>query len=60
VLNNDPENAKKEVAALVTLMNGTQLFLYRAQEHPLRYVFQSVWQRIAKVSSSTQKIPAVD
>ena len=55
-LNEDPENARKEVEALVTLMKGgPSLFLYRAEEYPLRYVFQSVWHRIAKVSSSNRR-----
>ncbi|KAK2752859.1 hypothetical protein FQN54_008012 [Arachnomyces sp. PD_36] len=50
-LNEDPEKARNEVDALLTLMNGANLSLYSAEEHPLRYVFQSVWQRIVKRSS---------
>lgn len=48
-LNEDPENARKEVEALVTLMKGSNHSVYTAKEYPLRYVFQSVWQRITQV-----------
>ena len=50
-LNEDPENARKEIEALAELMKSPNPIMYSAEQYPLRHVFQSVWQRIKKVIS---------
>lgn len=49
VLNEDPRLAREEVDSLMLVMQSPNPPIYSASEHPLRYVFQSVWQRIVKV-----------
>ena len=48
-LKEHPENARKEIEALTELMKSPNPIIYSAEQYPLRYVFQSVWQRIRKV-----------
>ena len=40
----------KEIEALTELMESPNPIMYSAEQYPLRHVFQSVWQRIKKVS----------
>ncbi|KAL9063904.1 MAG: hypothetical protein Q9161_009202 [Pseudevernia consocians] len=47
-LNEHPDNARKEVEALTELMKSPNPIIYSAEQYPLRYVFQSIWQRVAK------------
>ena len=53
----DPENARKEVQAMIELqkelMKSPDSVIYSAASHPLRYVYQTVCQRLFKVCTYT-------
>ena len=59
VLNEDPRLAREEVDSHMAIMLSPNPPIYSASEHPLRYVFQSVWQRIAKVRSFILLTPSI-
>ena len=44
-----PENARKEVEAVIEIMKPPSPTIYSADQYPLRHIFQSAWQRVAKV-----------
>ena len=45
-----PEKAKAELKVMAEIMKSSNPSNFSAEEHPLRYAFQSIWLRIAKVS----------
>lgn len=53
----NPENARKEVKAMVELMKelmkSPNSVIYSAASNPLRYVYQTVCQRLFKVCTYT-------
>lgn len=52
ILKEDPEEARKEVEATIALMADTTQFVSK-EEHPIRYMFYSIWERFRLVSSSS-------
>lgn len=54
ILKEDPEEAKKEIEATTSLLTDAPQIVSKA-EHPIRYIFYSVWERIKVVSDITEQ-----